>query len=335
MKAFGGDLMKRATFIIIVCFGILFCLTSCYQGVSTNISKKGIQEGSYFDSSNKDSKRDAESSRKSPSYMSTRVVDSKHDTAREVGEVTASESAGKVNAANQFFEWNPRDLRTSYKIGVGDELEIVVPGHNEVSGKVKVRSSGEIFIPLTNDRIEAHNLTPAELASEIKHKIKRLFTTENKIEVFVSVEECKSKVCYVFGETMTQGKIDLPLGRVTLRDVLIKAGESSGETGGAGSYFRKETAMLDRVRLIRPDKDNPRKAQYWVVDARKILYYNIRKDDLVVHPGDVVLIPSAIDAKLNEVLRRINRTFGLGRETDFQISNAYRRATGHVINPAP
>lgn len=326
--------MDKFVLLIMVCFVFFACSgAACIQEPLNGPAHRQTKEGIYRSEGPSRTAGESAESAQRMKIKGTRVIGPEQDKTNTVSAEQVQE-ANERTAPGEKYLWDPATVRDSYKIDVGDELEIIVPGHDEVNGKVTVRSSGEIFVPMSNDRLEAFNTTPEQLAGMIKEKIQKFFT-EDDLKVHVSLIKSNSKYCFVFGEVYSQGKMVMTIERMTLKDVLINAGMIKAGDESSDAYYKKDAACLDRVRLIRPDKKDPTKAKYWVVDARDFLYYGLEKNNYVVRPGDVVLIPSSFDKKLNDVLSRINKTFGLGRSVDFDITDAYRRTTGHKISPAP
>ncbi|MBI5543378.1 MAG: polysaccharide biosynthesis/export family protein [Deltaproteobacteria bacterium] len=122
-----------------------------------------------------------------------------------------------------------------YVIASGDSLNVRVWNQDAMSAKVKVRSDGQITLPLLND-VDAAGYTPAVLAGQLQTRLKDFI---NNPVVTVALEETRPISVPVLGEIVKPGLVPVEPG-TGLIPVLAAAG---GLT---------EWAKGDRIFVIRP-----------------------------------------------------------------------------------
>ncbi len=94
-----------------------------------------------------------------------------------------------------------REVSTQeYQLGTGDELRLVVFGHEELSGDFLVDSNGEVALPLVGS-IQATGLTRPELETRIRDALHPEYLSDPK----VSLEISEYRDIYVLGEVRTPG----------------------------------------------------------------------------------------------------------------------------------
>jgi polysaccharide export outer membrane protein len=97
-----------------------------------------------------------------------------------------------------------------YQIVPGDLLFVRVLNHDEMSGRVRVRSDGRISIPFLQD-LPAAGITPGALADQVREGLKDYVAHP---VVTVTVEEPKPLTVSVTGEVVRPGvyPLDVPAG---------------------------------------------------------------------------------------------------------------------------
>jgi polysaccharide export outer membrane protein len=155
-----------------------------------------------------------------------------------------------------------------YRIGPEDVLDIVVWKTPELARTVQVRPDGRISLPLVND-LEAANLTPMELKAALTKGYKP-FITEPEISVIV--KEVHSVKVSVIGLVKTPGRFELR-SRATVLDALALAG---GFT---------DFAKRDRIVIRRQDGTGV------AFNYTKVLDDPDAKDNIVLMPGDIIIVP--------------------------------------------
>src|SRR5438874_8950472 len=109
--------------------------------------------------------------------------------------------------ADQFPE-APRPA--GYQVVVGDLLFVRVLGHDDMSGRVRVRSDGRISIPVLQD-VPAAGMTPGALADTLRDGLKDYVSHP---VVTVTVEEPRPLTVSVTGEVVRPGvyPLEMPAG---------------------------------------------------------------------------------------------------------------------------
>ncbi len=159
-----------------------------------------------------------------------------------------------------------------YRIGKGDSLDVLVWGHEQLSGRLHVADDGTVTVPLIG-QAEAAGLTTTELQKHLSVKLSRFVHAPN---VTVRVATPASQVFFVLGEVKRAGKYQLTSGEV-LSQALAEAG---GPT---------EFANLRKVKIIRHDSDRP-------LEELTINYKMVASDgdlsaDVPISRGDTILVP--------------------------------------------
>ena len=116
----------------------------------------------------------------------------------------------------------------TYKIGVGDVLEVHVWREPELSRSVRVRPDGKITLMLVGD-VQASGLTPLELQ---KKCVEVLGQVLNSPQVDISVSAVESKKYYVSGSVGRSGPFPLVTPTTILEAIsLCGLGEWSKKSG--------------------------------------------------------------------------------------------------------
>lgn len=164
-----------------------------------------------------------------------------------------------------------------YLIGPGDQLEVFVWRQPDLSVEVPVRPDGRISIPLVNDVI-AVGKTPSQLAREIEDVLSEYIRAP---EVSVMVRDFVG----TFGEQIrVLGQAVEPRAipyreRLTLLDAIIEAGGLTEFAAGNRSKV---------IRTINGQSQEIRVRIHDLVNKGKL------KENMLLQPGDVIVIPEAV-----------------------------------------
>jgi polysaccharide export outer membrane protein len=165
----------------------------------------------------------------------------------------------------------------NYLVGPGDQLQIFVWDHPDLSASVEVRPDGKISTPLVED-LQAAGKAPTLLARDVE-KVLSAYVRSPVVTVIVQkfVGEIVQQV-RVVGQAATPKALQYRQG-MTVLDVVI-------EVGGLSEF-----AAGNRARIIRQ------------VDGKKV-EIRVRLEDLInkgkisenvpMLPGDVLVIPESI-----------------------------------------
>lgn len=161
-----------------------------------------------------------------------------------------------------------------YRIGPNDLLEIRVFELQQLDRTVRVAREGTISLPLLGE-IKVGGLTPRHAEEAIARELRdRNLVKDPQVSVFV--KEFISRRVFVQGAVYKPGIVDL-LGERTLLDVI-------GEAGGLNDRAGKS------IFIVRPfGKDG--EEERIQVDAERLVYQGDPAANVVVQPGDSILVP--------------------------------------------
>jgi polysaccharide biosynthesis/export protein len=165
---------------------------------------------------------------------------------------------------------------SEYRIGPGDQLNVFVFNHPELTVNVPVRPDGLVSTPLAED-MPATGKTPSQLARDLEGRLGE-YVRSPKVNIIVT--GFKGALSYQIRVVGAAAKPQsLPYrANITALDVMI-------EVGGLGQF-----AAGNRARLIR-------------MEGNKRTETRVRLDDLLnkgdiaanvaMRPGDVLIIPES------------------------------------------
>ena len=162
-----------------------------------------------------------------------------------------------------------------YKIGVDDQISIIVWGNPDLSLDMPVRPDGKISMPLIGD-LQAGGLKPETVAADIKRKLARYVKNPNVTVILTELrsDEYISRI-RVTGAVRTPISIPYRQG-MTLLDAVLAAG---GLT---------EFAAPGRTKLYRQINSQTKTHK---IDLDAILNDGNLSTNLKLIPGDIVAVP--------------------------------------------
>jgi polysaccharide export outer membrane protein len=173
-----------------------------------------------------------------------------------VATVKADASANETPTAGE-----PGGL-TTYRLGPGDEIRILVFGQQDLSGTFQIAANGAIAFPLLGD-IQAASLSAAEVSQRLADRLKQGVVKQPS----VSVEIVRYRPFYILGEVRNPGSYPFTPGMTVLKAVA---------TAGGFSYrANPKKALITR-------SNEPAERSYDLSGA------------VVVAPGDTVRIPDKL-----------------------------------------
>ena len=179
------------------------------------------------------------------------------------------------------------DEPTRYTLGPEDIIEIEVRRHAEFSGRYPINAEGKIQYKFVGD-IEVAGLTKTEVKDRITNILAKFIINP---DVDVTIVEYRSKVIYVIGEVGAPGKYYMKSDKISLREAVVQAG------------LPTLSASMRRTQLIRPDKSGKPKES--LVDLYALLYEGKLNLDQDMLPGDVLVIPATLFAKIARIINPI------------------------------
>jgi polysaccharide biosynthesis/export protein len=164
-----------------------------------------------------------------------------------------------------------------YRIGPGDQLSIFVYGSPDLSvNALPVGPDGRISIPLVPN-IVAENKTTTELQTEISHDLEKYIKPPISVTVMVnSFHGPLASQIRVIGNSTKPTSIPYETG-MTLLDVMTAV-------GGLNEYADGNSAYIDRSQNGHETKIPVR--------IGALLNRGEVSQNLPMHPGDIVIIPS-------------------------------------------
>ncbi len=178
----------------------------------------------------------------------------------------------------------------SYRIGIGDLLDVRVLNHPEMSRKMRVEGGGTVRIPMAGDVI-ATCLTESQLSQIITEKFRK-WIKEPYVDVFI--EEYSSQPVAVIGAVDKPGRFQLQR-RVRLIELLTYAGgpklDKAGHTLHLIRSGEKDLCSTDNVSQASATSDEavPQLLSFKLKD----LLMGSTDANLYVQPGDIISLPEA------------------------------------------
>jgi polysaccharide export outer membrane protein len=170
-----------------------------------------------------------------------------------------------------------------YTLGRDDIIQIDVRNQPEFSGMFLIGFDGRIQYNYLGD-IPIAGMTKYEVQQVLEKLLQRYIRVP---VVNVMIVAYNSKVVYVIGEVNHPGKFVMRGDAIKLREAILAAGLPTNQ------------AALGRVHVIKPDLEDP---QIRVLNVKRILYSGKLKDDIELHTGEIVVVPSTIWSKVNEFI---------------------------------
>ena len=158
-----------------------------------------------------------------------------------------------------------------YRIGPQDVLRIDVWKEPDISRTIPVRPDGKISLPLLND-VQASGLTAMQLAASLRDGLSKFL---NNPQVTVTVTEINSRRVYLTGEVNRPGALPL-LPNMTVLQALSSAG---GFT---------QFARLKSIYIMRTENGKQVKHPF---NYKEVVKGNLAEQNILLQPGDVIVIP--------------------------------------------
>ena len=171
----------------------------------------------------------------------------------------------------------PSVLVKSYKMAVGDQLQINVWKNAELSLTEPIRPDGKISMPLVGD-VMAVGLTPEELASKIEIKLANYVKSPNVTVILTNLQghEFLSRI-RVTGSVINNVSIPYHQGMTVLDAVL--------EAGSVDLYADSNNTKLHR----RASKGSVS----YDIRLKDIMEDGDMKTNVTLMPGDIISVPES------------------------------------------
>ena len=212
-------------------------------------------------------------------------------------------------------------VRSTYLLGPGDQLEISAPELTELANKqVRVDGEGDIEVPL-GGRVHVAGLT----AQKTEEELNRVLSTYIRHpQVVVSIAEVRSQPVSVLGAVNTPG-VHQVQGHKTLLEMLALAGGIRPDAG----YSVRITRELDWGCIPLPNSQLDASGRFSVAELnlKKIMEAKNPEENIQIFPHDVISVPKA---EMVYVIGDVKRSGGfvLGEHQSMSVLQALSLAEG-------
>lgn len=165
------------------------------------------------------------------------------------------------------------DLDNRHRIRPGDKLSFRVAEDQEDAKPLSVTDSGEIELPQPFGRFNAAGKTCKILAQEIKTALEKDYYKLATVHLGLdSLNNVRGKA-YVSGQVAKPGPVDIPVNSpLKLSQAILLVGPT-------------QWAKLAAVKIVREN------GQTTIVDVDSILNKGRLEKDMVLEPGDLIIVP--------------------------------------------
>jgi polysaccharide export outer membrane protein len=196
------------------------------------------------------------------------------------------------------------NIQFEYKIVPHDRVSVIVYQHPEFSSSsletrmrdkgLLVNSKGDIRLPLVKS-IHIAGLTQTEALDKVENAFKKYLKSP---DIYLEV---LNKRAYVIGEVKTPGEIELVNEKISLIQILAKAGDLT-------DFANKKSIMILRSKQGQVNSQ--------IVDLTDI--NSLRTSNLMIKPNDIVYVLPNDMKPFNRGIKDIDPIFGL---------------IGHILSP--
>ena len=164
----------------------------------------------------------------------------------------AAEQAPVVIQNPREMELVPVGSDSEYKLSIGDRIQVIVVGHEDLSGEFLVDGDGQFFMPLIEE-VDAVGLNPAELESRVVDLLKPDYLVNPR----VNVQVLKYRPYYLMGEVATRGAFPYLSGMTYLKAIAIAGGFTYRAKQDVVFVIRADDESYEEVRLPISEKVQP------------------------------------------------------------------------------
>ena len=184
---------------------------------------------------------------------------------------------------------------TDYEIGPEDILKVTVYGHEDLTQTILVQADGTFTFPLIG-RVKGDFMTTKQLEQKITTLLARGFVRNPQVTVVV--QEFRSKTIFVVGEVARPGSYPLAGQKMTLVEILAKAGPMTVNAGAEVIVVRPAPdasvsgPVLPTQVAEGEAKEGLAKAEVFRINVRDIQAGELEKN-IELRPKDTVFVPQA------------------------------------------
>jgi polysaccharide export outer membrane protein len=176
---------------------------------------------------------------------------------------------------------------SEYILGFGDEFEISIFRHDDMTKKVRILPDGKIHYPLVGE-IKAEGLSANQLRDKLREGLLKYYVDP---QVSVIVTSIGSQKIFVLGEVNKPGIFQLDRPK-TVIEAISEAEDFTHD------------AKVRNVLLIRGGPSNPNPS-YIVLDMEKTLKERDMTQNVSLRQGDIIYVPATEIADVARFFDRI------------------------------
>jgi len=176
---------------------------------------------------------------------------------------------------------------SEYILGFGDELEISIFRHDDMTKKVRILPDGKIHYPLVGE-IKAEGLSANQLRDKLREGLLKYYVDP---QVSVIVTSIGSQKIFVLGEVNKPGVFQLDRPK-TVIEAISEAEDFTHD------------AKARNVLLIRGGPSNPNPS-YSVLDLEKTFKERDMTQNVSLRQGDIIYVPATEIANVERFFDRI------------------------------
>ncbi|MCX7935048.1 MAG: polysaccharide biosynthesis/export family protein [Planctomycetota bacterium] len=234
------------------------------------------------------------------------------------------------------------DSPGDYRLNVRDKIHLAVEDHPEFSGDLQVQQDGSVRLPNTDDWVSVAGLTTAEAEKALANAVAPYI--KGKPRVRVTIVFGRGECYYIFGEVQNQGRFSMGLKPIRLSEAIFRANSTALtaveyrsyeaiireqiELGPRQNYNHSKYALLTQVSVITPHRSRPLRQVY---NVKAALLEGKTGQDPVIQPGQIIIVPSAVDKRIMEFCRRVVAPLKVVGQSDAEVSHWYGRITGNSV----
>ena len=173
----------------------------------------------------------------------------------------------------------------TYKLRAGDTvsfqiLEDRIWNSQDAPKDLVVEDSGEVAVPYIG-RVMAVGKTCQQLAGDIKAALEKDYYQQATVVLSLNVANRILGRVYIWGQVRNQGGLDIQINEN------LTAGQAILRAGGFADFANER-----KVKVVRTTSDGEKKT--FDLDMEQILKEGKTEKDIVLQPGDLIIVPSRL-----------------------------------------
>ena len=175
----------------------------------------------------------------------------------------------------------------TYKLRAGDVVsfqirEDLVWNPGDVPKNLTVTDSGELDVPYIG-RILVVDKTCPQLADELKTALEKDYYNKATVVLSLNIANRVAGRVYIWGQVRSQGPQDMQLNEN------LTAGQAILRAGGFADFANKT-----KVKVVRGSAGSHGEKKTFDLDMQQILEKGKTEEDIVLQPGDFIIVPSRL-----------------------------------------